>query len=139
MAAREIFLDASYLIALAVPADEHHDQARSFVQNLEKTTRLLVTTEAVLFEVGDALCKPRHRNAAVQLLKALAADPKVIIVPMDDVLYGRALKLFQERDDKDWSLTDCLSFVVMGDHGLTESLTTDEHFKQAGFVTLLND
>jgi uncharacterized protein len=138
MAASELFLDASYLIALSVPADEHHDKAREFVQKLETSSSLLVTTQAVLFEVGDALCKPRHRKAAVRLLEALASDPKVLIVPTDDVVYKRALELFQSRADKEWSLTDCLSFIVMEDHELTESLTTDEHFEQAGFVALLN-
>jgi predicted nucleic acid-binding protein len=138
MAARELFLDASYLIALAVPADEHHARACEFVPKLETSARLLVTTQAVLFEVADALSKPRHRLAAVRLLESLAADPRVSIVPTDGVLYQRALDLFSRRADKEWSLTDCVSFLVMEDHGLSESLTTDEHFEQAGFVALLS-
>ena len=137
MAARELFLDASYLIALAVPADEHHAKANALLESTAASSRLLVTTQAVLFEVGDALSRPRHRVAAVRLLKALEADPKVVIVRVEPGLYARALELFEQRADKDWSLTDCLSFVVMQEHGLTEALTTDEHFEQAGFTALL--
>ena len=98
MAARELFLDASYLIALSVPADEHHDKACEFVRELETSARLLVTTQAVLFEVADALCKPRHRMAAVRLLETLAADPKVLIMPTDGTLYQRALDLFSRHN-----------------------------------------
>ena len=137
MAARELFLDASYLIALTVPADEHHRRARELARRVETDSRLLVTTQPVLFEVGDALCRPRQREAAVRLLDALAADPKVVIVPVDDELYDRAVDLFRKRGDKEWSLTDCLSFVVMGDFDLAESLTTDDDFEQAGFTALL--
>ena len=137
MAARELFLDAAYLIALAVPDDEHHPKAVELLQQTEASTRLFVTTQAVLFEVGDALCKPKHRAAAFRLLRALEADPKVLIVPADAGVFTRALELFQRRADKEWSLTDCISFVVMSDNQLTEALTTDEHFKQAGFVALL--
>ena len=137
MAARELFLDASYLIALAVPADEHHAKANQLLDSTVAASRLLVTTQAVLFEVGDALSRPRHRAAAVKLLKALESDPKVEIVHIEAGLHARALELFERRADKDWSLTDCLSFVVMQEHELTEALTTDEHFEQAGFTALL--
>jgi predicted nucleic acid-binding protein len=76
MAARELFLDAAYLIALAVPADAHHAKALQLLQQTESSTRLFITTQAVLLEVGDALCKPKHRAAAFRLLSALEADPK---------------------------------------------------------------
>ena len=137
MAARELFLDAAYLIALAVPADAHHAKALQLLQQTESSTRLFITTQAVLLEVGDALCKPKHRAAAFRLLSALEADPKVLIMPTDAGTFTRALELFHHRADKEWSLTDCISFVVMGDNQLSEVLTTDEHFEQAGFVALL--
>ena len=137
MAARELFLDAAYLIALAVPADALHLKALQFMHETESSARLFVTTQAVLFEVGDALSKPKHRSAAFTLLSALEADDKVLIVPTDAGTYTRALELFHHRPDKEWSLTDCISFVVMGDNHLTEALTTDEHFEQAGFVALM--
>ena len=109
------------------------------MRELVASPRLFVTTRAVLFEVGDALCKPRHRLSACRLLDALEADAQTQIVPTGEELCVRALDLFRQRPDKDWSLTDCLSFVVMTDFGLTQALTTDEHFEQAGFKALLRE
>jgi predicted nucleic acid-binding protein len=71
------------------------------------------------------------------LLAALEADPKVDIVPLSESLYTRALQLYRERPDKEWGLTDCVSFLVMQDCGLIEALPTDEHFQPAGFRALL--
>ena len=52
-------------------------------------------------------------------------------------LFERGLALYNARPDKEWSLTDCISFVVMADEGLTDALTGDRHFEQAGFTALL--
>jgi predicted nucleic acid-binding protein len=90
-------------------------------------------------EIGNALSKPRYRQAAVQLLAALEADPNIDIVPLSEGFYTRAFQLYRERLDKEWGLTDCVSFLVMQDRGLIEALTTDEHFQQAGFRALLRE
>ena len=83
------------------------------------------------------MSKVRHRAAAVKLLTALEKDPKVEIVPASDDLYKRALDIYRDRSDKKWGLIDCMSFVVMSDQGLSEALTADNHFRQAGFHALL--
>ena len=70
-------------------------------------------------------------------LDELRADPDALIVPGDDSLWERGRILFAQRPDKQWSLTDCISFVVMQDRGITEALTADHHYEQAGFVGLL--
>ena len=80
-----------------------------------------------------------RRFLRLQLLAALEADPHVDIVPLSEALYARALQLYRERPDKEWGLTDCVSFLVMQDRGLIEALTTDEHFQQAGFRALLRE
>jgi hypothetical protein len=74
---------------------------------------------------------------ARQLLQTLEADPQLEIVPLSDRLYQKAFQLFCSRPDKEWGLIDCISFVVMQERGLTEALTTDKHFQQAGFRALL--
>jgi predicted nucleic acid-binding protein len=73
----------------------------------------------------------------VRLVAALRAQPDVKIVPASHDLFERAGALFAQRSDKSWSLTDCTSFVVMKDHGLTAVLTGDQHFEQAGFQRLM--
>ena len=133
----EVFLDTAYAIALSVESDEHHDRAEELAEHLEAEATRLVTTRAVLLEIGNALSKKRYRKAALELLDVLDQDPLVEIVSLSEELYKQALELFRNRPDKDWGLVDCVSFIVMQERGLTEALTTDEHFEQAGFRPLL--
>ncbi len=133
----EVFLDAAYAIALSVPNDSHHERAVQLADAMEAAHTRLITTHPVLLEIGNALSKPRYREAAATLLHSLQADPAVAIVPLSEDLYSRALHLYRERTDKGWGLTDCVSFVVMRDLRISEALTTDAHFQQAGFRALL--
>jgi len=68
---------------------------------------------------------------------AVTPTPNVNVVSVDRTLMHRAIDFYRGREDKEWGLTDCISFIVMEDHGLTDALTTDEHFQQAGFRALL--
>ena len=133
----EVFLDAAYAIALSVPKDSYHKRAVLLADELEASKTRLVTTRAVMLEIGNALSKQRYRHAAVELLLSLEADPNVTIVPLSEDLYAQALRLYRGRPDKDWGLTDCISFIAMQGRKITEALTTDEHFQQAGFRALL--
>ena len=76
-------------------------------------------------------------KASVALLRSLETDEKVVIVPLSEDLYQKGMALFVKRADKDWGLIDCISFVVMQEHEITEALTTDAHFQQAGFQALM--
>ena len=135
----EVFLDTSYAIALSASNDEHHKHAVKLAEQLEADGTRLITTRAVILEIGNALAKARYRNAAIELLDALENDPKVEIVPASDELCTRAFQLYRARLDKEWGLIDCISFIVMADQGLREALTTDDHFRQAGFRALLQE
>lgn len=133
----EVFLDASYAVALSSARDLHHARAVALAENLTPAETRLLTTRAVLLEIGNALAKLRFREAAIRLLNAIETDPQVEIVSMSDDLYRQALDLYRSRSDKEWGLTDCASFTVMRDRGLMDALTADEHFRQAGFRALL--
>ena len=133
----EVFLDTAFAIALSVATDEHHKRAEELADQLEAAATHLVTTRAVLLEIGNALSKQRYRPAAVELLTAMEQDGQVEIVPLSEELYERAFELFCHRLDKEWGFVDCVSFIVMQERGLTAALTTDEHFEQAGFRALL--
>ena len=139
MAASEVFLDTAYAIALSAPADAFHARAVSLAQWIEASSIRLVTTRAVTLEIGNALAKARHRRAAVELLGAIEDDESIEIVGLSEAVYERAFRLYGERMDKEWGLIDCVSFVVMADRGITDALTTDEHFQQAGFRALLRE
>jgi len=128
------FADTFYFVAVLNPGDQHHDRACQLQQEGDFD---LVTTRAVLLEVGDAFADPSTRRLAAELLRSIDKDPRVEIVSLDDALYRRGLDSCGKRADKSWSLTDCISFVVMADRGLRDALTGDHHFAQAGFIPLL--
>lgn len=125
----KVFLDTAYAIALSSLNDHFHQQALALADQLEAEGTKLVTTRAVILEIGNALSKQRYREASVSLLQALETDPNIEIVPLLEELYTRAFQLYQERIDKEWGMTDCVSFIVMKEHGIIEALTTDEHFQ----------
>jgi uncharacterized protein len=134
-----VFLDAAYAIALASTTDELHARALAVADELEASGATLVTTWAVLLEIGNALSKLPYRRAALKLLSSLQNDPIVEIVPLSNELLGQAVTLFSERPDKEWGLTDYISFVVMRARRIRDALTADEHFMLAGFRALLRE
>lgn len=133
----EVFLDASYAVALSSSRDLHHARAMALAERLKQAGARLLTTRAVVLEIGNALAKLRYREAAIRLLEAIDTDPQVEIVSLSEDLYRRAFDLYRSRPDKEWGLTDCISFTVMWDRSLTDALTADEHFRQAGLRALL--
>ena len=135
----KLFLDTSYAIALSSPADEHHHRAEELAEQLETEGRQLVTTRAILLEIGNALSKLRYRQAAISLLSALEHDPNIEIIPLTQELYREAFELYGSRPDKEWGLIDCMSFIVMSERKLTDALTADDHFRQSGFRVLLQE
>jgi predicted nucleic acid-binding protein len=133
----DVFLDTSHLIALASTGDKYHQESVELAEKTVASGRRVVTTEAVLLEVGNSLARRRFRQGAVTLIRSLTTDATLVIEPVTTELFQRGLNLYEARMDKEWGLVDCVSFVVMWDRGLTEALTSDEHFEQAGFVALL--
>jgi predicted nucleic acid-binding protein len=135
----EIFLDTSYALALSALTDQFHERALQLAAELDAARARLVTTRAVLLEIGNALARQRYRGAAVRLLQALEADSTVEVLPLSEELYSRAFGLYCSRPDKEWGLSDCASFVVMSERGMSKALTADEHFEQCGFRALLRE
>ncbi len=133
----ELFLDASYAIALASATDQYHERAVELAQRIETGDRRLVTSRAVVLEIGNALSKLRYRAASFALLNAIERDPNLEIVPLSEELYRRSLELYRQHQDKEWGLTDCVSFAVMRERNITDALTAGDHFRQAGFRILL--
>jgi len=128
------FADTSYLLALLNPDDELHASTTVLSATLDE---VIVTTMWVLTELGDAMHRGRNRETFTRLLDTFGEHEDIEIVPASPELFHRGIALFRARPDKEWSLTDCISFVVMGEKGISEALTGDRHFEQAGFKTLL--
>ncbi len=128
------FVDTGYGVALVHRRDQLHERARALSAGLRTP---LVTTEAVLIEVGNSLARASLRALAVALVTSLRANPNVEIVSVTPELFTRAFALYAARPDKDWGLTDCVSFVVMQERGITDALAADQHVVQAGYLALL--
>jgi predicted nucleic acid-binding protein len=133
------FVDSAFFVALAVETDQWHDAAVAWVEQTENGDSSLVTTWAVLLEVGNCLARRQFRSAGSKLIMSILQDPAFTVLPLSESFLRKGLELFSNRHDKEWSLTDCLSFLVMSDKGITGALTSDLHFKQAGFRALLRE
>ena len=131
---KAVFADSSYYLALVNEDDELHQSAIGLTQQL---SHRVVTTDWILAEIADALCRPGFRELAVALVRDLQSNELVSVVPATHRLFEQGLELYAQRDDKDWSLTDCISFVIMEQHRLRDALTADHHFEQAGFQALM--
>ena len=96
-----------------------------------------MTTEAVLWEWLNGLSDASSRGVAAEGYRRAHADARIEVVPFQPELIDSAVQLYRTRPDKNWSLTDCLSFVVMERRHLTDALTTDGHFEQAGLKVMM--
>lgn len=130
------FADAFYFLALLNEDDACHRSVLEFSRSIR---RPIVTTAWVLTEVADAMAQPVNRPLFLRLVQDLRNDPGSTVVPCTPDLYESGLSMYAERPDKGWSLTDCISFVVMRERRVSEALTRDHHFEQAGFFVLLKD
>ncbi len=130
---KKVFADTFFFLAVLNRRDPFHEKALAFYGDNQHQ---FVTTAWVITEVADANCAAKTRGWFETLYRLLESDPKFSILPSDQNFHVRGLDLYFSRPDKDWSLTDCISFVVMQDEKLTDALTGDHHFSQAGFNAL---
>jgi len=128
------FADTFYFIALLSSRDKCHARAQ-VLSNQPKV--LYLTTDWIITEVVDAMSKGSARRHVAKLVDHLRTSPVWDIVPFSEDIFDRALEFHARFNDKEWTLTDCTSFVIMRERGISEALTGDHHFEQAGFVALL--
>ncbi|MEK6286001.1 MAG: PIN domain-containing protein [Acidobacteriota bacterium] len=131
---RTLFADTFYYIALLSPTDAAHTRAVEFTRTYNE---LMVTTAWIITELADGMADASNRQAFTSFYDALRVDPQVSVVQPEQDIFNEGMELYRTRPDKDWSLTDCISFVVMRRQEITEALTGDHHFEQAGFKALL--
>ena len=127
------FMDAFALIAWLDPNDSNHARVSAYLRTYAGR---FVSTEWILMELADAFSPSRLRGYAVDFLKGIRTNKNFAIVPFDTELYDAGFDLYSKRPDKNWSLTDCISFVVMDRFKLIDAMTEDHHFRQAGFNPL---
>lgn len=129
-----IFIDTGYLIALSQPSDALYERARAWTSRISEP---LLLTQFVLVEVVNHLSRSQERPRANLIVSILLGNSQVELLHVNEAAFNAGWKLHQERPDKNWSLTDCISFHVMNDRQVTRALAYDVHFEQAGFEALL--
>lgn len=134
-----VFLDTSFVIALENKKDEYHTRAKLLDREMVERDVGVILHTGIVMEIGDGFAKLDRREKGIALLKKFLLEDSYRLVRLTDALVDQASQLYQDRRDKEWSLTDCASFVVMTQEGLIEALSSDVHFRQAGFKALLLD
>lgn len=136
---KKVFADAGYWIAVVNPHEDLHNRALQVSGSLGP--HMIVTSEMMLAEVAAYFSDkgPRLRQAVVDLIYSIRANPNGRVIPQASLQFQDALALYEQSRDKEWSLADCASFLIMREMEVTDALAHDRHFEQAGFVALLRD
>jgi uncharacterized protein len=132
---KRVFVDTSYIIAILNPNDQYNKIAQEYIQDLFQDYEVW-TSEAVLFELGNAFAKT-NRELVTRFVSNLRRSVYVHIIWGNEILFQEALGLYSRHQDKNWSLTDCLSFIIMRENDISIAYSSDHHFEQAGFHYIL--
>jgi predicted nucleic acid-binding protein len=135
----ELFADTSGWGHLVDPTQHFHTQAAATYRAARLQRRKVITTNYVLAELVALLTSPLRmpRSNIIALIDGLKTSPFVEVIHVDAALDTQAWQLLRSRPDKQWSLVDCTSFVLMTRRGISDALASDHHYEQAGFVRLL--
>ena len=130
----DVFVDTSFVVALVNKNDEHHSLALDLAERF--MGRRVVTTDAILLEIGNALSR-KFKRESVEVIEHFLTSDEVTVVHLHPLLFRKAFDLYKSHSDKLWGLIDCVSFVVMKELAITDALSADRHFEQAGFRILI--
>nr|WP_319540262.1 PIN domain-containing protein [uncultured Methanospirillum sp.] len=132
---RSVFIDTSFVIVIFTPEDRHHKQALEIAHKLFDYTEIWIT-DAVIYEIGNSFSKTGKQIIA-EFIRDCYSTEQIQVVKTDEPLLMKALTHYSDYLDKDWSLTDCLSFEVMKEKNIAIAYSSDHHFEQAGFQYVL--
>ncbi len=133
---KNVFIDTSFVIALINKNDLYHDKAIELSIKYEDYP--LITTDVVLLEIGNAMAK-KFKQEAIKIIETFQDSDAVRIVEFNFTLFEKAFEMYKKYNDKTWGIVDCLSFIVMQENNVVNALTSDKHFKQAGFKVLMTN
>lgn len=132
----KILIDTSSVVALVNKNDEDHEKAVEL--SIEFNRKPLIVTDAVLLEIGNSLSR-RFKKECISAIDGFFLSEEIEILRLNETLFNKGFELYKTYADKTWGLADCTSFVVMNEYGITDALTSDKHFIQAGFRALMLD
>ena len=132
-----VFVDTSGWLAIVHRPDSLHIKAREIYSRLLAAEARFAVHEGILLELGNALSGFKTRDKVIELKENIISSPRIDCISLSTELVDAGWRLFEERPDKEWGRVDCISFVLMKRRNISEALTADKHFEQAGFVKLL--
>lgn len=132
-----VFLDTAGLLATVRARDSLRDCALALLSEWEAHRTPGVTSELVLTELLSAVTSVRLRTAGASLVRKVLASPFISVVRVHHHDWLEALRLYESRRDKEWSLVDCHSMLICQKRKIFRVFTSDVHFAQAGFTLLL--
>jgi predicted nucleic acid-binding protein len=137
---KQVFADTNYWVALLLPSDFLHSVAEGWADALSPSTRI-ITSDLVLIEFLNYVSGMGSpvREKAARIWESLFTSTRVDVVEVTRSVMVDAVMLYQQASDKNWSITDCASFVLMRQNNISDALTYDHHFEQAGFRALLRE
>jgi len=128
---KKVFVDTSFLIAFYNKNDEKHFEARKFLQACDKT--LLIITDYIFDEFLTVLLARENKLLSLQSGEKILNDKNVRLLKVDNEIFQKAWEIYRNFKDKQWSFTDCTSYVLMKNLLIDTGLSFDEHFRQFGF------
>ncbi len=139
MTTNEIFADTSGWANYFIRSEPFHNEAAGLMKKWHSDGAIIVTTNYVIVELSALFISPLRIPHAkrIETLETITTASWVEIIHIDKTLDEESRNLLKQRQDKNWSLVDCSSFVVMRHRSITEGFTSDHHFEQAGFACLL--
>ncbi len=132
-----IFVDTSALISLGNKRDRYHQEAINIFNSLILSKTFFITSNAVLFELGNTFSAVRYKSIALSIIEMINHSNSWDIITLDKLLMNRGIDKFRIMKDKDWSLVDCISMIIAEEMEITQIFTNDHHFTQAGFNILI--
>ncbi|MBC8030903.1 MAG: type II toxin-antitoxin system VapC family toxin [Pyrinomonadaceae bacterium] len=130
----DAFVDTSFVVALVNKKDQNHSFASGLAERFAGPG--IVTTDAILLEIGNALSR-NFKRESVEIIEHFLTSDDVKVIHIHPPLFRKAFDLYKSHFDKQWGLIDCVSFVVMKELAIIDALTADKHFEQAGFNVLI--
>ena len=130
----DVFVDTSFVVALVNEKDQNHSLALDLAERF--TGQRLVTIDAILLEIGNALSR-NFKRESIEIIEEFLTSDDVQVIHFHPQLFRKAFDLYKSRSDKIWGLIDCVSFVTMKELGIIDALSADKHFEQAGFNILI--
>ncbi|MFK5970204.1 MAG: PIN domain-containing protein [Candidatus Marithrix sp.] len=133
---KPILIDTAFVLALVNKHDQLHENALTLAEQFDGYPSLI--TDAILLEIGNALVDD-HKQESIKIIEQFFDSEETKIIHLTPDLFNKAFELYKKYTDKSWGLVDCISFIVMWEFNITQALTFDQHFVQAGFQALMRD